>query len=60
MTKEEIINQNAGLIYDISKKFYGYPKEDLLQAGVLGLLQAYKQYDESFNAKFTRFAYNYI
>ena len=60
MTKEEIINQNAGLIYDISKKFYGYPKEDLFQAGVLGLLKAYKQYDESFNAKFTSFAYKYI
>ena len=60
MTKEEIINQNAGLIYDISKKFYGYPKEDLFQAGVLGLLKAYKQYDENFNAKFTSFAYNYI
>lgn len=60
MTKEDIINQNAGLIYDIAKKFYGYPKEDLFQAGVLGLLKAYKQYDESFNAKFTSFAYNYI
>lgn len=60
MTKEEIINQNAGLIYDIAKKFYGYPKEDLFQAGVLGLLKAYKQYDESFNAKFTSFAYKYI
>ena len=60
MTKEEIINQNAGLIYDIAKKFYGYPKEDLFQAGVLGLLKAYKQYDENFNAKFTSFAYNYI
>lgn len=60
MTKEEIINQNAGLIYDISKKFYGYPKEDLFQAGVLGLLKAYKQYDESYNAKFTSFAYKYI
>ena len=60
MNKEEIINQNAGLIYDIAKKFYGYPKEDLFQAGVLGLLKAYKQYDESFNAKFTSFAYKYI
>lgn len=60
MNKEEIINQNAGLIYDIAKKFYGYPKEDLFQAGVLGLLKAYKQYDENFNAKFTSFAYNYI
>ena len=60
MTKEEIINQNAGLIYDIAKKFYGYPKEDLFQAGVLGLLEACKQYDEIFNAKFTSFTYKYI
>ena len=60
MTKEQIINENAGLIYEIAKKFYGYPKEDLFQAGVLGLLKAFKNYDPSYGAKFSSFAYTSI
>ena len=60
MNKEKIINENVGLIYMIAKKFYNVPKEDLFQAGVLGLLKAYQNYDESYKAKFTSFAYPYI
>lgn len=60
MNKEKIINENVGLIYMIAKKFYNVPKEDLFQAGVLGLLKAYQNYDESYGAKFTSFAYPYI
>ena len=60
MNKEQIINENVGLIYMIAKKFYNVPKEDLFQAGVLGLLKAYQNYDESYGAKFTSFAYTYI
>lgn len=60
MNKEKIINENVGLIYMIAKKFYNVPKEDLFQAGVLGLLKAYRNYDESYKAKFTSFAYPYI
>ena len=60
MNKEQIINENVGLIYMIAKKFYNVSKEDLFQAGVLGLLKAYQNYDESYGAKFTSFAYTYI
>jgi len=35
-------------------------KEDLYQAGVIGLIMAYKKYDSAFGTKFTTFAYNYI
>lgn len=58
---EEAINQNKNLIYSISHYFENYPnKEDLFQAGVMGLITAYKNYDESFNNKFTTYAYTYI
>ena len=58
MNKEQIINENVGLIYMIAKKFYNVSKEDLFQAGVLGLLKAYQNYDESYGAKFTSFGFS--
>lgn len=58
---EQIIEENKNLIYSISHYFENYPnKEDLFQAGVMGLITAYKNYDESFNNKFTTYAYTYI
>ena len=35
-------------------------KEDLFQAGCLGLINAYKKYDPSMNCKFTTYVYPYI
>lgn len=58
---EQIIEENKNLIYSISHYFENYPnKEDLFQAGVIGLITAYKNYDASFNNKFTTYAYTYI
>lgn len=58
---EQIIEENTNLIYSISHYFENYPnKEDLFQAGVMGLITAYKNYDASFNNKFTTYAYTYI
>lgn len=58
---EQIIEENKNLIYSISHYFENYPnKEDLFQAGVMGLITAYKNYDASFNNKFTTYAYTYI
>ena len=58
---EEIIEENKNLIYSISHYFENYPnKEDLFQVGVMGLITAYKNYDASFNNKFTTYAYTYI
>lgn len=56
--KELIIN-NQNLIYSIASKFKG-DKEDLFQAGCLGLIDAYQKYDSNYNTKFTTYAYPFI
>ena len=48
------------LIKSISNKFYGIDKEDLIQAGKVGLINAYKHYDKNSNTKFSTYAYTYI
>ena len=58
---EEIILENKNLIYSITRYFDGYKnKEDLFQAGCIGMIMAYKNYDDSMNVKFTTYAYPYI
>ena len=61
---EEITNlimNNERLIYSIANYFKNYnSREDLYQAGCLGLITAYKKYDPSMNCKFTTYAYPYI
>ena len=53
--------ENKNLIYSITKYFDNYKnQEDLFQSGVLGLLAAYKNFDSSYNIKFTTYAYPYI
>lgn len=57
----ELIEQNKNLIYKISTLFTSYSnKEDLFQVGCVGLINAYKKYDESFNTKFSTYAYPFI
>ena len=56
--KELIIN-NQKLIYSIASKFKG-DKEDLFQAGCLGLIDAYQKYNSNYNTKFTTYAYPFI
>ena len=48
------------LIKSISNKFYGIDKEDLMQAGKVGLINAYNHYDKNSNTKFSTYAYTYI
>ena len=60
MTIEDIIRGNSKLIYKIASGFYGVDQEDLYQAGVLGILKAYKNYRKEGNAKFSSYAYDYI
>lgn len=61
MNKElnDLISSNQGLIYSIASKFKG-DKEDLFQAGCIGLIDAYYKYDPRFNTKFTSYAYQFI
>lgn len=55
-----ILEQCEPLIISIANKFYGIDKEDLIQAGKVGLINAYNHYDKKGNTKFSTFAYTYI
>lgn len=58
---EDIITDNSRLIYSIAKNFKNYnSNEDLYQAGCLGLVEAYKNYNPNMNCKFTTYAYPFI
>lgn len=57
---EEVLDYE-GLIYSIISKYIPrYDKEDLYQVGMIGLMDAYKHYNSSFDTKFSSFAYYYI
>ncbi len=60
MNYEQIVKDNEKLIWKISQHFYGIPKEDLFQAGVLGLLKALKNYKSDSSTKFSTYAHDYI
>lgn len=61
MELEKIIMENMDLIYKIASYFTNYAyKQDLIQAGVIGMIKAYRKYDDSYNTKFTTYAYDYI
>lgn len=50
-----------GLIYSIIGKYTRrFDREDLYQVGMIGLMDAYRHYDASFDTKFSSFAYYYI
>lgn len=57
---ENIIKENAGLIYHTAKNFYGVSKQDLYQAGALGIMKAYENYKVNGNTKFSTYAQSYI
>ncbi len=61
MTEEKLIQINAGLIYKIANKyFYGVENEDLFQAGRVGILEAYENYQKNGTTKFSTYAFSYI
>ena len=61
MDKKDILKYEK-LVYSIIKRYNGYSdKEDLYQAGMTALLEAYKNYNkEKSTAKFSSYAYFYI
>lgn len=60
MTNDQIL-EYSNLIYKIASYFKGYKnKDDLYQAGYMGLIMAYKNYNQNENTKFTTYAYSYI
>ncbi len=56
----EVILENEKMIYKMSSQFYGVEKEDLIQAGFLGLTKAYKNFDPTVGTKFSTYAYGFI
>lgn len=56
----EVILKNSSLIYSIANKFGNNDIDDLFQAGCIGMMEAYKNFDDSRGVKFTTFAYPYI
>lgn len=57
-----LFDENVSLVYKIVNKMnYGYvDKDDLIQAGLSGLLDATKHYKKESNVKFTSYAFIYI
>lgn len=53
-----VIEMNLPLVSSISKKFLnrGYDYEDIFQIGSIGLVKAIKNFDPSFNVKFSTYA----
>ena len=60
LTPEELIKENLPLIKHIAQNFYNVSFEDLLQAGAMGILKAYKNYRKNGTTKFSTYAYDYI
>lgn len=58
---EDVIEENKNLIYSVCSKYQSYnDKEDLHQVGVIGLMKAYKNFDEARDVKFSTYAFPYI
>ncbi|MFV0249740.1 MAG: sigma-70 family RNA polymerase sigma factor [Bacilli bacterium] len=57
----QLIEQYQNFVFSLTHYFEWYQnKDDLYQAGMIGLLKAYKKYDENLGIKFTTYAYKHI
>ncbi|MGI6325142.1 MAG: sigma-70 family RNA polymerase sigma factor [Bacilli bacterium] len=57
----EVINDHEKLIYSIVNKIKSHHDyDDLFQVGVIGLIKAYRNYDQSYGTKFSTYAFPYI
>jgi len=58
---DNLIEEYSWVIYAALKYFKNYAnREDLIQVGFIGLFNAYKNYDEKQNTKFSSYAYLYV
>jgi len=60
MQTDEIVKMNEWLIKKVASKFYNADPEDLYQAGALGIVKAYKNYQYNGTTKFSTYAYDYV
>ena len=57
----EDLLEYESLVYSIINRYGSYfDRDDLYQVGMLGLIDAYKHFDSSFDIKFSSYAYYYI
>ena len=57
----EDLLEYENLVYSIISKYGSYfDRDDLYQVGMIGLIDAYKHFDESLGVKFSSYAYYYI
>lgn len=57
----KLIDENKNMIYKIAYSYNGQASiEDLFQVGCIGIINAYKNYKEGYNTKFSTYAYNYV
>ncbi len=61
MIDETIIKENEWLIKSFVNKYKdSYNYDDLYQAGMMGIIKAYNNYDKNSSVKFSTYAYNYV
>lgn len=56
--KEQLLQENSGLIWSVVRKFggRGYEVEDLFQIGAIGLLKCISKFDLSYDVRFSTYA----
>lgn len=56
--KEELIEQNLGLVWSVARRFTGrgYDLEDLFQIGCIGLLKCINRFDMEYQVQFSTYA----
>lgn len=56
--REQLVEENVGLVWCVVKRFYGRgtEAEDLFQIGSIGLLKAIDKFDLSYEVKFSTYA----
>lgn len=60
LTNEMVVLLETKVSYIVNKYAQNYNKEDLLQAGKMGIVKASQNYDESVGVKFSTFCEKYI
>jgi len=60
VNNEKILKDNEKMIWKLASHFYGVDKNDLYQAGVVGLFKALKKYKKNGTTKFSTYAHDYI
>ena len=62
MSKNNIYEEYLPLVLDIVKRYQhlGVPREDLIQEGMIGLMEAKKRFDTKYETKFSTYAVYWI